>query len=132
MAGSDTTITERALAGAGTRPPTLRAIVLAHKRMSAAVVVVVVMLAAFTVAAAFSSPTTAMLSDATSCSQWHAASAAQRSAYAQFYFRQHGPVRGVASNPASLSAAIAVDCANAAYMGEADDVTVFAALRHAY
>jgi type II secretory pathway pseudopilin PulG len=101
-----------------------------HKAASAVVIAVVLLLVAFTAAAAVSSSSNAALSDATSCTQWASASAAQQSTYAQLYFAEHGGLASGANDPTSIRSAINSACSQAAYLGESDDVSVLAAVRH--
>lgn len=110
--------------------PTLRGVMRRHKGASAVAIVVVVLLVAFTVAAAVSSSSTAALSDSTSCTQWVAARPEQQNAYSQLYLKEHGALSSGASGPATVRSAITSACSQAAYLGESDDVSVLAAVRH--
>jgi hypothetical protein len=110
--------------------PTLRGVILRYKAASAAVIVVLLVLVAFTAAAAVSSSSTAALSDSTSCSQWASASEARQSSYSQLYLSEHGGLASGANDPTSIRSAISGACSQAAYLGESDDVSVLAAVRH--
>jgi hypothetical protein len=112
--------------------PTLRGFVRAHRLVCSAVVALVTVAIAFTVVTAVSSsPSSAgALSDASTCSQWASASSAQQTAYSRLYINEHSDA-GFLSVPAVVSA-IHADCVSAAYLGESDDVSVVAALKHAF
>ncbi len=103
-----------------------------HKGASAVAIVVVVLLVAFTVAAAITGSSNAALSDSTSCSQWVSSRQAQQNAYAQPYLKEHGaPSSGVRSAD-GVRSTITSTCTQAAYLGESDDVSVVAAIKHDY
>ena len=112
--------------------PTLRGAIRAHKRLFAAAMVVVIVAVGFTVlTTVFSSPSSAgPLSDASTCSQWSSATTAQQTAYSHLYINEHRDA-GFLSVPA-VTSAIHSDCVTAAYLGESDDVSVVAALNHAF
>lgn len=109
--------------------PTLRGVIVRYKGASAVVAVVVLLLVAFTAAAAVSSSSNAALSDSTSCSQWASATGSQQNTYAQLYFAEHGGLPNAANDPTGIRSAINSACAEAAYLGESDDVSVLAASR---
>ncbi len=93
-------------------------------------IVVVLLLIAFTAAAAISSSSNAALSDSTSCSQWVSASQAQQNGYAQLYLKEHGAPSSGARNADGVRSMITSTCTQAAYLGESDDVSVIAAIKH--
>lgn len=101
-----------------------------YKAASAGALVALMALALTIVASAFSNSSAIPLKDSTTCSEWSVATAAQRSAYAQLYIGEHAGAGALA--PDGVVSAINADCTHAAYLGEADDLSVLAALQHAY
>jgi len=99
-----------------------------HKRETAAVIVVVVLLVAFTAASALSSSRASALSDASTCSEWASAGQSQQAAYARLYVTEYRSSRSTGSVESALSSA----CTHAAYLGEADDISLVAAMNHAF
>lgn len=112
--------------------PTLRGFVRGHKAISAAVIGLVLIAVAFTVAAAVlgSSARASALTDASTCSDWSSAGPALQTAYSRRYIAEHGGAGFL--SVAALTSAIRTDCATAAYLGESDDLSVVAALKHAF
>lgn len=115
-----------------TAEPGLSAVILAHKRAAAVVVAVAVLAIALTVVPALLGSSSGALSDATTCSQWAAASAGQKSGYAQLYLHQYGSFSSAGRNLDAVQNTINRRCVQAAYLGEADDVSVLAAIQQAY
>ncbi len=109
--------------------PSLKTIILRHRRATAAAIVVVVVLIGVMAAAALPSAKAGALADSSSCSQWTSATAAQQSAYAHLYITEHVSSALSAGN---VESAINTDCNHAAYLGEADDISIVAALNHAF
>jgi hypothetical protein len=109
--------------------PSLKAIILRHKRATAGVFALVLVLIGVMAAAALPSAKAGALADSSSCSAWTAAGAAQQSAYAHLYISEHV---SSALAPGNVKSAIDSDCNHAAYLGEADDISILAALNHAY
>ena len=70
------------------------------------------------------------LSDSSTCPAWGSASQNQRSAYARLYIAEYpsGAARDQDTTEADLTSA----CTHAAYLGEADDVSLVAAMNHAF
>jgi hypothetical protein len=100
-------------------------------RWAAAGGALVVALAVAVTAAAVSSSGRTPLTDATPCSAWAGASAAQRAAYARLYLSERDALIGGSREAARVQSAITTNCSRAAYLGEADEVTVIAAIeRH--
>ncbi len=119
----------------GPSPPqrlTLKSLVARHKRASAAVIALLVVLAALAIGSAVSGSGRQALSDAATCSQWGAATSAQKIAYAHVYIGEYEAVPDTAPYAGAVKASIDRACVRAAYLGEADDVSVLAAMRHAY
>jgi hypothetical protein len=112
--------------------PSLRSFVLAHKGISAAVIALLVVAVGLTVAitVASSDARPAPLTDASTCSQWSSAGAALQAAYSRRYISEHAD--GGFLSVAAVTSAIHADCVTAAYLGESDDVSVVAALKHAF
>lgn len=104
----------------------------AHRRASAGAIVFVLLVVAVTIITTVSSPSRAALSDSATCSEWGAATAAQKIAYSHVYINEYGAFANTARNADAVEAAIDKSCIRAAYLGEADDVSVLASLRHAF
>jgi Flp pilus assembly pilin Flp len=111
---------------------TFRAIVRRYKAASAVAFGLVLALIAVVLAAAASGPSTTPLSDATSCSQWAAATATQQTAYGYLYLREYGDLLSSARAARGVRSTLDVDCAKAADLGDSDEVTVVAAIKHEY
>jgi len=94
------------------------------------VIAVVVVLVGVMVAAALPSAREVSLSDSSTCSAWGSASQAQRSAYAALYITEYrsSAARDQDTTESELTGA----CNHAAYLGEADDVSLVAAMNHAF
>lgn len=112
--------------------PTLRGVVRAHKGVSVAVLAVVVFVVALAVAMAVASSDAkpALLTDASTCSQWSSAGRAQQTAYSRRYIGERAD--GGFLTVTAVTSAIHADCVTAAYLGESDDVSIVAALKHAF
>jgi hypothetical protein len=110
--------------------PSIKAIILRHKAASAAAVAIVLVLVGAMVAAALPSAKAGALSDSSTCSAWSSATGAQQTAYARLYVNER--LGGANRHVGTIKAALNGDCNHAAYLGEADDVSVVAALNHAF
>ena len=110
--------------------PSLKKLILAHKRAAAGVIAVVLVLVGVMVGAALPSARDVSLSDSSTCSAWGSASQAQRSAYARRYVAEYASngARDQDTTEADLTGA----CNHAAYLGEADDISLVAAMNHAF
>jgi len=84
------------------------------------------------VAAALPSAKAGALSDSSTCSAWSSATSAQQTAYAHLYITEHASSVGGGLGTANVASTINGDCNHAAYLGEADDVSIVAALNHAF
>ena len=116
-----------------TEGPTLKAVLLAHKRASAAVLALLLVMVAVTAAPALSSSSSAApVSDSTSCSQWSAASQALRVAYSRLYINEHSSLLSRAPAPSAIESAVSSGCTRAAYLGEGDEITVVSAIKRQY
>jgi len=111
---------------------TLTALVLGHKRFAAGSIVVVLALIAATIVTTVSSPSRQPLSDSASCTQWAAGTPAQKIAYSHLYINEYGRFPNTARYATAVEAAINKACTTASYLGEADDISVLASLRHAF
>ncbi|MEO6859254.1 MAG: hypothetical protein ABI323_11835 [Solirubrobacteraceae bacterium] len=104
-----------------------------HKGASVGGVALLLVLAAVTIAPAFlPSSAGGALNDSSSCSAWASARPAEQSAYSELYLKEHADLPDGAILPRSVMSAITNACSHAAYLGEADDMSVIAALRHEY
>jgi hypothetical protein len=111
---------------------TLTALVLAHKRVAAGSIAAVIALIAVTIVTTVSSPSRQPLSDSASCTQWAAGTPAQKIAYSHLYINEYGRFPNTARYAAGVETAINKACTTASYLGEADDMSVLAGLRHAF
>jgi hypothetical protein len=93
---------------------------------------VVLVLIGVMVAAALPSAKAGALSDSSTCSAWTSATQAQQTAYANLYISEHGSTVSGGLAAGSVESAINGDCNHAADLGEADDISVLAALNHAF
>lgn len=113
-------------------PWTLTSAARRHPRITAISLVVVLALLAVTLLTTVSRPHRQPLSGSASCSQWAAAAPRQQLAYSHLYIDEYGRSADTSAEAATVSAAITRGCTRASYLGEADDVSVLAALRHAF
>jgi hypothetical protein len=109
-----------------------RALIAQHKRGSALIAAAVLAVIALTVATTLTGANPSPLSDSTTCSAWAAASTAQKTAYAHLYINEYGDYANTDANAAAVRADVNQNCVRAAYLGEADDVTVLSALHHEF
>jgi hypothetical protein len=110
----------------------LSALVAGHKRATAAIVVVVVAMIALTVVPALAGTSSSALSDSATCSQWTTAPSKQQTAYGHLYLQEHRVAPDTDVDADAVTRAISKACVQAAYLGEADDVSLVAAFRHEF
>ena len=110
----------------------LASVIVEHKRGAAAIAVVVLALIAVTIVPSLTGSSSAALSDSASCSQWAAATPGEQDAYARLYLNEYLAVPDTPANVTTVRARINNACVRAAYLGEADEVTVVAAFRHQF
>lgn len=111
--------------------PTVRGLIMAHKRVSAAILAILVASVAIIVITGLNSKLT-RVSDSTPCSAWSSASDTMRSAYAALYVKEHGALPSGASDAGTVEGVIDDGCTAAYSFDEADTVTVLQALRKQY
>jgi hypothetical protein len=109
----------------------LKAVILRHKAASAGAAAVLLIVLS-TLASVLLPGGGGALSDSASCSAWASASQSQQNAYSQIYLNEHGRLPSGAGDVTGVRSAIDNDCIKAAYLGESDDVTIIAAIEHAY
>jgi hypothetical protein len=114
------------------KSPTLRTVILRHKAAVAGGIALLFVLVAVMAATAVSSSSGGALGDSSSCSEWASASQAQQNAYSHLYVNEYGALRSGARDVDSVESAVDKACIQAAYLGEADDVSVVAAIKHQY
>jgi hypothetical protein len=73
-------------------------------------------------------PKAGAVSDSTTCTQWGSANQVQQAAYAKLYVKEHGPLRGGATSPSKVIAAINDGCARAYGDDVSDTATVTQAI----
>ena len=110
----------------------LSGLILAHKRATAIVVGIVLVLIAISVLPAVLGSSSGALNDATTCSEWAAASGDQQVAYAQLFLRENGSLTNAGQTAAAVQNTVSQGCVRAAYLGEADDVSVIGAVNKAF
>ena len=117
---------------AGTEPgaePGLWPLIRRHKRAAATALTIVVLAIALTVVPGLVDSSSGPLRDSTTCTQWSAASAAQKAAYVQLYLDEYGTFSGAGSTSAAVRARIEHGCIRAVFLGEGDNLSVPAAVR---
>jgi hypothetical protein len=108
--------------------PSLRTIIARHKRETAVVVALVIVLIGTMAATALPSSRATALSDTSTCSEWASGGQSQQAAYARLYVTEYAGSRSSGSIESALNSA----CTHAAYLGEADDISLVAAMNHAF
>jgi hypothetical protein len=68
------------------------------------------------------------VNDSTTCTQWGSTNVVRQDAYARLYVREHGPVRGAGTSPASVVSAINISCLEAYNDDVSESTTVVQAL----
>lgn len=105
---------------------------LEHRGATVVATALILVLIATTVVTAFVGTKEGALNDATTCSEWAAATSSQQLAYSHLYINEYTSTPNTAFYADAVRTAINKDCVQAAYLGEADDVSVLAAIRHAF
>jgi hypothetical protein len=119
--------------GASTAAPndgelwTTRRLIARHKGAALGVAAILIVMVA-TILVSVLGSTARPVSDATTCTQWGAANQDQQAAYAKLYVREHGPLRGGKTSPASVIAAINNGCTLAYGDDVSDTATVIQAI----
>ena len=111
---------------------TLTSLMLRHRRASAAAITIVLVAIGLTIVTTVSGHSRQPLSDATTCTAWASATRSQKVAYAQLYINEHGAFPNTPRYGAAVQTAIDRACTHASYLGEADDISVLASIRHAF
>jgi hypothetical protein len=106
---------------------TVRGLIARHKLAASGVAALFAVLLATILVAAFGSKAGAV-SDSTTCTQWGAANQNRQAAYARLYIREHGPLQGGATSPASVITAINYGCTEAYGDDVSDTTTVVQAI----
>ena len=107
---------------------TTRALFARHKLLGLGAAALLVLLLAIIVGGILSS-STAVVNDASTCATWAAANQTQQQRYAERYVREHGPLPGGATAPASVVAVISNGCNDAFSNDVEDSVTVLQAIK---
>jgi hypothetical protein len=110
----------------------LTSLIRRHKRIAAGSIAVVLALVAVTLVTTVTSPSRQPLADSASCAQWAAATPGQKTAYSHVYIEEYGRFANTAARAAAVEAAINQACTKASYLGEADDLSILAGIRHAF
>lgn len=112
--------------------PSLRDLIVRHRIIAGGLIAAVVLVVAATVVTVLQKPSVATLADASTCSAWSAASRSQRADYARLYIREHPGSRISAYGQSRLQVLIDADCTDSAYLGESADLSIIAAINHAF
>lgn len=112
--------------------PSLRQLIGRHRIIAGALIAAVVLVVAATVVTVLQKPTTAALADSSTCSAWSAANQGQRADYARLYITEHPGSRISAYGQSRLQVLINADCTDSAYLGESADISILAAINHAF
>ncbi len=107
---------------------TVRGLLARHKRAALGVAAVVVVMLALTIVPLLGSRTGAVLSDATTCSEWGSANQDQHAAYARLYVREHGALPHGGTSPTRVIAAVNAGCTQAYDLDVSDTATVVQAI----
>lgn len=91
-----------------------------HKLLAAAGLAMLVLLLVIVVGGLVSEQPAVAVTDSTTCTTWGSTNQTQQRAYALLYVREHGPLPGGATNPASVVATINNGC-NEAYVNDVED-----------
>jgi hypothetical protein len=111
---------------------TLTSLLLRHKRASVGSIAFLLLLIAVTFVTTVSNPSRQALSDSATCSEWAAATPAQKIAYSRLYINEYGAFPNTTRNADAIETSINKACIRASYLGEAEDVSVLAGLNHAF
>ncbi len=111
---------------------TLTSLLRRHPRIAAASTLVVAAAVAITILTTVGNPRPQPLANSASCSQWAAASRSEQLAYSHLYIDEYGRFANTARRADEVRAQIVSACTHASYLGEADDITVLAAMRHSF
>jgi hypothetical protein len=113
-------------------PFIVTALIASHKRAAAAIVGVFILMIAITVVPSLASPSAGSLGDSSTCSRWEAAASSQQTGYGHLYLKEYRPAPDTAANANEVAQTISRACVQAAYLGEADNLSVIAAFRHEF
>lgn len=107
-------------------------VALAHKWVAAGSIAIVLIFVAVTVVPTLSSPARQPITDSATCSQWASATPAQKLGYSHLYINEYGRVPNTVQSARAVETMISTACTQASYLGEADDISVLASIRHAF
>ncbi len=125
-------IDDHASGSSAYRSWTLTSLLLAHKRASLGATAFLLAVIAVTFITTVSSPSRQPLSDSATCSEWAAATPAQKISYSHVYINEYGSYPDTTRNADVIETNINKACTRASYLGEAEEVSVLASLRHAF
>jgi len=106
-------------------------LVVKHKVAAVAALALVLLLLAIIVGGILASRPV-LVTDATTCTSWGSTNQTQQRDYALRYLREHGPLSGGVTNPASVVSAINNGCGEAYVNDVEDNITVLQAIRQQY
>lgn len=112
--------------------PSLRELMVRHKLIAGGLLLAVVLVVAATAVTVLSKPGPSVLADSSTCSAWSAANQVQRSDYARLYISEHPGTKISALGRSRLQLLINADCTDSAYLGESADISLIAAINHAF
>ena len=128
MTGASAFTDPAGVAGQADETWTTWGLVVKHKVAAAAALVLVLLLLTIIVGGILASRPV-LVTDSTTCTSWGSANQTQQRNYAQRYLREHGPLSGGVTNPASVVTAINNGCGEAYVNDVEDSVTVLQALK---
>jgi hypothetical protein len=113
-------------------PLTVRSVILRHKVAWIGGIALLFVLVALMAATVLLGSSAGALSDSSTCSEWSSASQAQQNAYSHLYVNEYGALLSIDLDAVGIESAINRDCTRAAYLGESDDLSIYAAITHHY
>src|SRR5437588_5496148 len=111
--------------------PSLRRLIVRHKRLSLALLAALAVFVAVLVPEVVGSGSW-KVTDASSCSAWSSANQAQQAIYVRLYVKEHGSLPSGATSGDSIETAINSGCTAAFAYDEADTVNVVQAIKGRY
>jgi hypothetical protein len=113
-------------------PFSISTLIAEHKRATVAIIGLFLLMIVVTVVPAVAGSSSSSISDSTNCSAWAGAPSAQQTAYGHLYLKEYRPGPNTDANATEVAQTISKACVQAAYLGEADELSVLAAFRHEF
>jgi hypothetical protein len=106
---------------------TVRGLIARHKRVAFGAAAGCALMLAIILVAVFGAKAGAV-TDSTTCTQWGSTNVVRQDAFAKLYVKEHGPIQGVGTSPASVVSGINIACLEAYNDDVSDSTTVTQAL----